>query len=290
MNGLNIKKAFSCAKTEFFKWVLDARMIILGVLLIFIYSFAIEPLKANAMLMGEPLNILEPFIAVANSGAILLIVPLVFLTLIADFPKIDTNTIFYISRVGRINWLTGQIIKLIMMTLSYLAVIFFGAVIPMLRDGFWYNGWSNVATKFAQRFPEKSGNFGVLLLPENLINQLSVFNAAFKSYLLIFAYLLILGLTLLNFSLLKKKTAGFVTCGAVISLGTAFCSIKTRLMWTMPMANSIIWLHYTRYFREPIMPMWFSVCYLFVIILLLLIFSYVAIRKFNYDNVTEVSM
>jgi hypothetical protein len=62
------------------------------------------------------------------------------------------------------------------------------------------------------------------------------------------------------------------------------------LMWTMPMANSIIWLHYTRYFREPIMPMWFSVCYLFVIILLLLIFSYVAIRKFNYDNVTEVSM
>lgn len=101
-------------------------MIILGVLLIFIYSFAIEPLKSNAKLMGEPLNILEPFIAIANSGAILLIIPLVFLTLIADFPKIDTNTVFYIMRVGRLNWLFGQLLKLIFMALSYLAVIFLG--------------------------------------------------------------------------------------------------------------------------------------------------------------------
>jgi hypothetical protein len=290
MKNINLKQALSCAKTEYFKWVCDARMIILCVMEIFIYSFAIEPLLKNAEEMGEPLNILEPFIAVANSDAILLIIPLVFLTLIADFPKIDTNTVFYIIRVGRVNWLLGQIIKLVMMAVSYLAVIFIGAVTPMINKGFWYNGWSNVATQFAIRFPKKSGNFGVQLLPENLYNHLSVFSAAVQSYLLVFAYLMILGLILLSFSLIKKKTAGFVLCGAVISLGTAFCSIKTGLMWTMPMANSIIWLHYTRYFREPVMPMWFSVCYLCGLILVLMIFSYAAIRRFNYDNVTEVAM
>ena len=255
MKNFSLKQSFFCAMAEFIKWICDARMIILGVLLIFIYSFAIEPLKSNAKLMGEPLNILEPFIAIANSGAILLIIPLVFLTLIADFPKIDTNTVFYIMRVGRLNWLFGQLLKLIFMALSYLAVIFLGAVLPMLSDGFWYNGWSNVATKFASRFPEHSGNFGVQLLPENLYNQLTVFSAAVQSYLLVFAYLMIIGLILLSFSLVKHKTVGFVLCGAVISLGTAFCSIKTTLMWTMPMANSIIWLHYTKYFREPVMSL-----------------------------------
>jgi len=153
MKNFSLKQSFFCARAEFIKWICDARMIILGVLLIFIYSFAIEPLKSNAELMGEPLNILEPFIAIANSGAILLIIPLVFLTLIADFPKIDTNTVFYIMRVGRLNWLFGQLLKLIFMALSYLAVIFLGAVLPMLSDGFWYNGWSNVATKFSSRFP-----------------------------------------------------------------------------------------------------------------------------------------
>lgn len=113
MKNFSLKQSFFCARAEFIKWICDARMIILGVLLIFIYSFAIEPLKSNAKLMGEPLNILEPFIAIANSGAILLIIPLVFLTLIADFPKIDTNTVFYIMRVGRLNWLFGQLLKLI---------------------------------------------------------------------------------------------------------------------------------------------------------------------------------
>lgn len=289
MKKLNLGQAFSCAKTEYIKWVCDARMIILGVLLIFIYSFAIEPLLKNAEEMGEPLNILEPFIAIANSGAILLIIPLVFLTLIADFPKIDTNTVFYIIRVGRVNWLLGQIIKLVMMSLSYLGFIFLGAVVPMIGRGFWYNGWSNVATQFAVRFPEKSGNFGVQLLPENLYNQLPVFSAAIQSYLLVFAYLMIIGLLLLAFSLVKKKTMGFVLCGAVISLGTAFCSIKTMLMWSMPMANSIIWLHFTKYFRQPVVSLTFSVIYLCTFIAALIVFCVAAIKKFNYDNVAEIA-
>ncbi|SDB58889.1 hypothetical protein SAMN02910317_03105 [Ruminococcaceae bacterium FB2012] len=289
MNKLNLKQAFSCARTEFIKWVCDARMIILGVLVIFIYTFAIEPLLKNAEEMGEPLNMLEPFIAIANSGAILLIISLVFLTLIADFPKIDTNTVFYIIRVGRMNWLLGQIIKLVMMALSYLAFIFAGAVIPMLSKGFWYNGWSNVATQYAVRFPEKTGNFGVQLLPENLYNQLSVFSAAIQSYLLVFAYLMIVGLLLLAFSLVKKKTMGFVLCGAVISLGTTFCSIKTELMWSMPMANSIIWLHFTKYFRQPVVSLTFSIIYLCTFIAALIVLCVAAIKKFNYDNVAEIA-
>lgn len=289
MKKFNLRQCFSCAKTEYIKWVCDARMVILGVLLIFIYNFAIQPLLQNAEKMNEPLNMLEPFIAVANSGAVLMIIPLVFMTLIADFPKIDNNTVFYIMRIGRKNWLTGQIIKLVMMAASYLAVIFVGSVVPMLTKGFWYNGWSNVVTNFKNVFPEQSMNFGVQLVPENLYNQLTVFEAAVKSYLLVFAYLMIIGLILLSLSLIKHKTLGFVSCGAVIALGTAFCSIKTSLMWTMPMANSIIWLHFTKYFRVPEVSIAFSVVYLVTFVLALIIFCYIMIGRFNYDNVSEIA-
>lgn len=289
MKKFNLRQCFACAKTEYIKWVCDARMVILGVLLIFIYNFAILPLLQNAEKMNEPLNMLEPFIAVANSGAVLMIIPLVFMTLIADFPKIDNNTVFYIMRIGRKNWLTGQIIKLVMMAASYLAVIFVGSVVPMITRGFWYNGWSNVVTNFKNVFPEQSMNFGVQLVPENLYNQLTVFEAAVKSYLLVFAYLMIIGLILLSLSLIKHKTLGFVSCGAVIALGTAFCSIKTSLMWTMPMANSIIWLHFTKYFRVPEVSITFSVVYLVTFVAALIIFCYIMIGRFNYDNVSEIA-
>ena len=161
-------------------------MVIVAVLLIFINNFAVSPLTNNAELMGEPLNILEPFIAVANSEILILIIPIVFLTLIADYPKVDTNTVFYIVRIGRANWFVGQILKLVFMIISYLAVIFLGTVLPMLSKGFWYNGWSNVATGFVKMFPDRRGDFGVELLPENLYNQLTVFSAAVQSYLLVF--------------------------------------------------------------------------------------------------------
>ncbi len=275
--------------TEFVKWVCDARMVIVAVLLIFINNFAVSLLTNNAELMGEPLNILEPFIAVANSEILILIIPIVFLTLIADYPKVDTNTVFYIVRIGRANWFVGQVLKLVFMIVSYLAVIFLGTVLPMLSKGFWYNGWSNVATGFVKMFPDRRGDFGVALLPENLYNQLSVFEAAVKSYLLVAAYLMIIGLILLVFSLFKRKTLGFIICGGMISLGMAFSAIRTNLMWTMPMANSITWLHYTKYFKKPIMPMSFSVIYLLVLIAVLLVFGGIAIGKFNYDNVTEVA-
>lgn len=155
-------------------------MIILAVLLIFIYSFAIEPLLKNFEEMGEQLNTLEPFIAIANSGAKMLILPLVFLTLIADFQKIDTNTVFYIIRVGRLNWIVGQMIKLIYMAASYLAVVFLGAVVPMLRCSSCSYDWSKVATQYKIMFHDKAGNFGVQLLPENLYYQLSIYNSAIR--------------------------------------------------------------------------------------------------------------
>lgn len=289
MKNFSLKQAFSCEVTEFVKWVCDARMVIVAVLLIFINNFAVSPLTNNAELMGEPLNILEPFIAVANSEILILIIPIVFLTLIADYPKVDTNTVFYIVRIGRANWFVGQVLKLVFMIVSYLAVIFLGTVLPMLSKCFWYNGWSNVATGFVKMFPDRRGDFGVALLPENLYNQLSVFEAAVKSYLLVAAYLMIIGLILLVFSLFKRKTLGFIICGGMISLGMAFSAIRTNLMWTMPMANSITWLHYTKYFKKPIMPMSFSVIYLLVLIAVLLVFGGIAIGKFNYDNVTEVA-
>lgn len=286
---MSLRKSFSCAWVEFNKWLFDSRMLVMIILIIFIYVFAVDPLLNNARLMGEKLNMLEPFIAISNSGAILLIVPVVFLTLISDYPRIDTNTAFFISRVGRKSWLLGQIIKLVFCAISYLAIIFLGAVIPMIGKGFWGNDWSRVALEFTARFPEKAGNFGVQLLPDNLYNQMEVILAAVESYLMVFLYLIVIGLIMLFFSLVKSKGIGFVVCGMVISLGTALCAVKSQLMWIMPMANSIIWLHYTSYYSTPIVLLWYSEGYMCGLIALFILLSSLAIKRFDYDNVMEVT-
>ena len=287
MNKFSIKNSLSCAWVEFVKWIADARMIIVLCLCVFIYSFVAEPIKANAELMGEPMNALEPFIATLNSGMILLILPLGFLTLISDFPKIDGGTVFYIFRIGKKSWLCGQILRLFMMTLAYIMVIFAASVGGVITSGFTGREWSLVATKFASEFPEQSGNFGVLLLPENLYNQMTLPTAFIESTLFVAVYLFSLGMILLAFTIAKRKTTGIVVCGLVIALGAALCSINTKLMWVLPMSHSIIWLHYTEFLREPIFPVFWSAVYFAAVIAAALIFSAAFLKRFDYDTISS---
>ncbi|MBD5130053.1 MAG: hypothetical protein HDT43_09025 [Ruminococcaceae bacterium] len=286
MNKFSLKNSLSCAWVEFVKWLIDARMIIVLCLCVFIYSFAVEPIKENAKLMGEPMNALEPFIAVLNSGMILLVMPLGFLTLISDFPKIDGSTVFYIFRIGKKSWLCGQIIRLFLMTAAYILSIFAASVVGVITSGFTGEEWSLVATTFASEFPEQSGNFGVQLLPENLYNQMMLPTAFVESALFVIAYLFSLGMILLAFSIAKRKTAGIVVCGLVIALGAALCSISTKLMWVFPMAHSIVWLHYTEFLREPIFPVFYSAIYFAAMIFTALIFCIALLKKFDYDIIS----
>ncbi len=276
-----MKTAFLCAKTDFCKWLFNSRMIITAALAVYIYVFAVEPLEANAELMGKPLNMIEPYIAALNSGSLLLIIPLGFLAVSSDFPKIDGSVMFGLIRTGRINWFCGQIINLLMMSAAYLLFIFAASVIPAAFCGFWGADWSEVAVDFGVKFPEYSRNYGALLLPKNLFNHLSLTGAAVQSTLFVFIYLILLGMIMICFTILGKKTAGVIICGGLIAAGSALCSIRAGLMWALPMANSVIWLHYTEFRREPAYPIWCSVLYFAGIILFLFFLGLFRLRAFD---------
>lgn len=285
---IKIKTAFSCAAIDFRKWLQNSRMIILAALFVFIFVFAVKPLCENAGIMGKPLNALEPYIAALNSGSLLLIIPLGFLAVSSDFPVIDASAMFGIIRIGRQNWLLGQLINLLMMCVDYLAVVFASSTIFTAFSGFWGTEWSDIVLNFSHEFPEYSQNFGALLLPQNLYNHLSLPEAAVWSTLFVFVYLLFLGIILLFFTILGKKTAGVIVCGGIIAAGAALCSIKSELMWAFPMANSVVWLHFTEFRRQPVYPIFCSWIYFAAITITLIALCSIMIRKSDcFINNTE---
>lgn len=288
MHKFSFKKSLSVAKTEYIKWALNPRMIMMLVLLIFIKTCAIEPLTAHATEMNSPLNVLEPFIAVGNSGLLVLILPVVFLTLISDFPRMDGNTLFFVLRTGKLNWLLGQIIFALMSLFSFLGVVFLGSVIPVFMDTFWGNNWSFVVTRYDTLFPQNAGGFASQLVPPNLYNQLPPFSAVLQTYILLSCYLFIIALIMLLFNILKHKILGFFTSGSIIAFGVAGCGTKAAMMWFFPMANSIIWLHYTEYYRKPIKSIQYSYIYFAVIIAVLITANIFALKKFSLETVQEV--
>lgn len=288
MRNFSLHKILSVAKTEYIKWITNPRMIIVIVMMVFIKSVAIDPLLENSAEMNSPLNMLEPFIAVGNSGLVLLILPIVYMTLMSDFPKVDGNAIFYMIRTGKVNWLIGQILFSISAIITYISAVLIGSILPLFGKAFWANGWSLVTKQYEILFPEKAGGIAAELLPKSLYNQLPPFSAAIQSYILIALYLFALSLIMILFYLFGAKVLGTLTNGAIISIGVALTSIKTSAMWLLPMANTIIWLHHTSYFREPIKPISYSYIYFVVLILVLLILCIFAVRKSNFSTIKEV--
>lgn len=123
VNNISVRKILSVGKTEYVKWIANPRITLFIAMNIFVYDYATKVLIDNAERMGKPLNILEPFITICNSNILLFIMPIIFLALISDFPKTDGNSMFYMIRTGKINWVLGQLLFAIMSSVSYVISI-----------------------------------------------------------------------------------------------------------------------------------------------------------------------
>ena len=116
-------KVFRVAKNEYIKWIRNPKMIVLLVMLIFSFDYVILELTEAADKMGEKLQIFEGFIGISNSQLLLMIIPIVFVGLMGDFPRVDGNAMFYINRVGKSNWLLGQMLFAVMAAGTYLLAL-----------------------------------------------------------------------------------------------------------------------------------------------------------------------
>lgn len=282
MNKLRMKSIFFIAKTEYINWITNPRMIVVGMMFLFMRTLAVEPLLERAEKMGESLNILEPFVAIGNSGMLVMLMPCVFMVLVSDYPVISGNTLFVVCRTGKRNWLIGQMVFMISAIVSYMGTILLVSVLT--SGGRLGLKWSEVVRKYEMFFPEEMGNFASKLLPSNLYNQIPLVTAVIQTFFLMGAYLFLLVLVLYFFKLLHLQSAGIFAVFVIIGMGTAVCSVKSAGMWMFPMANAISWLHYEEILKEPIYPVENSFIYFAVLILFLIIANIVALRKLQFIN------
>ncbi|MCM1062200.1 MAG: hypothetical protein NC452_18200 [Eubacterium sp.] len=271
---------------EYLNWITNPRIIILGVLFIFIKFLVIEPLAARAEKFGEKLAVFESFVALSNSGMLALFIPIVFLVLLSDYPKLHGNSMLYIYRTGKHNWLFGQFLFLITAILTFLGLIFLLSI--LFSGGQLCYNWSDAVTKYNARFPDEAYNFDSQLLPSNLYNQIPMITAVLQTFFLIFEYLFLLALIIYAVKILFNNSFGLVVGLAIIVFGVITTSLSLDTMWIFPMANSIIWLHYDEIFSEPIYPIWCSFAYFGATISILIFINIIALKKLRLTEADQL--
>lgn len=282
----NLHCAFSVAKSEYIKWISNPRVVIVGVLIIFIRTLTVEPLLERAAKLNESLDILEPFVAIGNSGMLVMLIPCVFLVLISDYPKMTGNTLFLIQRTGRWNWFVGQIIFFVWAIFTFLFAVLVGGI--CVSDGHFTGVWSDVVTKYDTQFPNEAGNFASQLLPSNLYNQISLISAVIQTISFLSAYLFLLSMINFCFKQMHIQSLGLFTVILVVAAGVVTCSLKSDIMWMFPMANTIIWLHYDVILDEPYVPVWYSSLYFAILISIVVTVNCIAVNRLEFINTEMV--
>ena len=276
-----IRRIWNLSRIEMLRLVRSSKIIILAVFVIFINIQVIAPLRQLSLLMESKVSMFEPFVAIGNSGIIVLIMPLFFITMMADFPREGGSQYFYQVRCSKRTWITGQVLYAIE---SSVAVILFVLVSLSVLSLDYTNislNYSYAVTRYVASYPERAGEYVVQLVPENLYNQITLSTAMVHTAVLLILYFIMLAIIILLFSLIKKKSIGILVDAFLIVLGTITCAVKATFMWIFPMAHTIIWLHYEKYQSKAVFPLFYSYLYFVVIDLVLIILSIVMSKRYN---------
>ncbi len=266
---------------EVSRFVRSTKIIILALFVIFINILIVEPLRAMSISTGYKLSAFEPYVAIGNSGMIVLILPILFLVIIADFPREGESLYFFNIRCSKRIWVLSQILYAIMISVILAFFVFVISVLLSLDFTDWSMDYSSAVTKYVSMFPERAGEYVVELVPENLYNQMSLFQTLIHTTLLLISYLIMLSMLLLVFSLIKKKIIGIFMDCMLIVLGTIASAVRMRNMWLFPMPHTITWLHYTEYSSVPLFPIGWSYLYFGIINLLLMVLAFSLSKQYN---------
>lgn len=218
---------------------------------------------------GTVLQMFEPFIWTFGDSDSILLISLLLILLFSDMPFLSPGTPFFLMRMNRRRWITGQLIYGMLATALYLLFILASTVFMCLRQAFPGNMWSETAALLGY-----SGAGEAVALPA-LVKTLEMsfpFRCAGTIFLLMLCYALALVFIMLNFTLRKGSAAGIVsgfgftvygfllrpaTIGTVFQLPDGlYYKANVAVGWLSPLNQATYHMHNFGYDRLP--RMWQS--------------------------------
>lgn len=256
--NINIKNIKLVAKSEYIRWLATPKMLLLAAVFLPLRDLVVSPLLMASAEMDSPLNMLEPCIATLNSWTGTLLLSLVYLFLLSPFPTTDGNMMFYIARMGRRNWILGEMLFQVSGVLTYGIITSLVTVLQVFQRSFIANGWSLVVTEYDEHFRTEGGAKISGIIPPNLYFQMAPYQAFLLSFALFSLFLLFCGMLFLAGCLYQKRLLFFFVQVVHITVGCGMILLDGTAMWFFPVAHSLLLRHYSSYFRKYVFSPWLS--------------------------------
>jgi len=204
----------SVAAYNFRQWRRNPRAFITFALA-FILCFLLSDKAVNfAQDNKTTMQLVEAFIWTFDDSTSILLTSILMIFLFSDMPFISSGTPFYLMRINRKTWLTGQALYIVLATGIYMAFILVATSLVCMSNSFIGNKWSQTAAILGY-----SGAGKAVALPSvvKTMEMSSPYACMGTIFILMLLYTLLMAFVMLTFNIMKGQLAGTI-CVFVFSL------------------------------------------------------------------------
>lgn len=284
----------SVANYNFKMWHKNFRVIMTFALAFILCYLLSDKAVKFALENGTTMQIAEAFVWTFGDSNSILLSSMLLVLLFADMPFLSSGTPFYLVRIDRKIWITGQVVYIVSATFIYLLFILGATSIVCMTESFVGNMWSETAAILGY-----SGAGQAVALPA-LVKTLEMstpYACMGTIFLLMLLYALVLVLIMLLFNLLKGQLAGVVSVlsfsiyGYLLNPQTLknLFKLSDELMykanvavgWLSPLNHATYHMHNFGYDLLP--RLWQTYAIFGCLIIVLFLLSIRAIKNYNFS-------
>ncbi|MDW7656183.1 MAG: hypothetical protein SCM11_03290 [Bacillota bacterium] len=223
-------QSLRCAGLTLAKWTATPRIISL---LIFISAFLAYHSHSLVQFAAAEGKALTPWVFPhLLTPAMLLVYGSFTLLLFCDAPFMDNHTPFVIIRCGRMSWLDGQLLYIIMAGLIYSLFFMLASILVLAPNLTFTNDWGTILKILASN-PSAGRQHNLVLtvfISEAIVQQFSPLQAMLISLGLFWLTSVFTGFLIFSINLATGKTSGLFVAGAFICM-TYFSGIQGRFVF-----------------------------------------------------------
>ena len=110
----------------------------------------------------------------------------------------------------------------------------------------------------------------------------------FHTFFLLRLMMLVIALIQLLGFLYSHKMIGLLLNISILCIGIGTQMFSGAAKWLFPTSNALAWMHYDPIFKKRIVPITNSYIYFIVLILVLLIWSLISAKRYDYSKVEDL--
>lgn len=277
-----VRSAFLFAREQYKSWLLSPRILLAVYITVFLNENITKKMLDICAEVGYKINLAEPLALIFSKSVYTVVIPIVFIALMTDFPKTE-GSIFYVYRMSRKSWVLGELMFAAASALTYVLSLTAGTLLYCAGRCEFGNEWSDYTSKLYLEHPDIYAKSTSLAVESSVYTQGKPVEVILHSAALIFLYTMILSLIVMLFRQLSMKELGVIAGIALTLFGLATDSGASPMMWAFPITHTVFGWHYDRFFREQHFSLAGSYIYLGALLGVLIAANLIVSRKVRFS-------